>query len=146
MQEPCIHGLESGCTFCSGKETTLSPLPKQRGPAKKKQPVDANAERAAKVAAGEICGLCHLATDGAGCWCVRQEEYDIRQSTQRAFGFEARSRLADERPNRSDPHRTLRSVLRGSTFAASVRAGVSPEDGRVDRRELIGLVLGVEWR
>jgi hypothetical protein len=70
----CAHGLEFGCTFCSGRETTdlriLKPAPRipnlwieNRGR------VDHELVIAEKVAAGVMCPVCLVEYKPRGCKC-----------------------------------------------------------------------------
>lgn len=79
--DECIHGLEFGCTLCSGKETLLGDkpedeptipllLPKRTG---RKDPASTIA---ADVAIGKRCGKCLVLHAPQGCDCSRRAIYD----------------------------------------------------------------------
>lgn len=139
--EPCIHELLSGCTYCSGKETTRE-VPKRIKVAKRrnKAPVSPEMELARKVAKGEVCGMCltstgvkyrrgrdgvdHIDHIGLGCHCSRRGEYadNMAQNTEwlkaNVDGF--------VKENAEDGVRAIRDaekVITGLAFSVQARMG-----------------------
>jgi hypothetical protein len=78
----CIHGLEFGCTLCSGKDSLLRDIPEE-----KPNPVllprrtgrkDPNQTIAVEVAMGKRCGSCRTLHAPQGCKCSRRAIYDAK--------------------------------------------------------------------
>lgn len=69
----CDHGLEHGCTYCSGKETTrVVPKPIKVSKPRKRARIDRDMVVAQRVARGELCEFCLGETAPIGCECSRR--------------------------------------------------------------------------
>lgn len=137
----CIHLLESGCTFCSGKDT-MAIEPKAIKVAKKrkpKAPVSREMVRARLIAKGEMCEHCLSSTGiklvkrpsgelgidhvGRGCDCSRQGEYHVRIPL--TVQWLKDNRDAFKKAGAADEARAIRSadmIVTGLAFATQTRA------------------------
>lgn len=137
----CIHELESGCTYCGGKDTTaIEPkaikVAKKRKP---KAPVSPEMVRARLIAKGEMCEHCLSSTGiklvkrpsgelginhvGRGCDCSRQGEYHVRIPL--TVKWLKDNRDAFKKPGAEDEARAIRSadmIVTGLAFSTQTRA------------------------
>lgn len=144
----CIHLLESGCTYCSGKETTLETpkVPKREKRRPKRAPVSPEMVLAGKVARGEICEKCltstgvkyrhgrdgidHIDHIGLGCQCSRRANYDAQLELTTSW-------LQDNtdgfiKPGATDEVRAIRDAEKVATgLAFSVQARMARRTGIV---------------
>lgn len=128
--EECIHGLEYGCTLCSGK---ADPTPQQEHPVykfrKPKPHKDAAITLAEQVARGIICGVCASPTEG-GCWCVRRDFYADNQHTVRIW-------LHRHVEANCLDGKTGAGLAFANTTRMARRAGILEEDAAADRLEIV---------
>lgn len=136
----CVHEIEIGCTYCSGKETTQV-TPKRIKVAKRaKKHAKASPAMviARKVAKGELCEKCLTPTGiklverdgelnidhvGLGCQCSRRTDYQAQMLLSTDW---LQDHVADfVRTGATDAARALRSadmIVSGLAFSTQVRA------------------------
>lgn len=133
--QECKHLMLVGtCTLCSGKDSIMPAkpeavlwdyYPKRRGHR------DPDAELAAGVADGRICGQCLTAHAPMGCECSRKElhyraELEV-QAWLKGDGLESNLFSSTE----------LAGLAFSTQRRTGLRAGLTPEDHEADRMDII---------